>query len=310
MKDTVIPPGAKTYNAVMHLGEKATNPIAVGYMLISYLSNAPVDLIIQGTQTSTTIAPLVPALSSVQLLSSINGIEAGLIKNIRLYGELDNINEGWLNADITLFNPLSTPFTLLSIDAVSTKDIKCDFFGEHNVGPNKPAGLIKHTFASPFVIAPGATVVATGLRAEVGTDLLATASVLLGDKLLNVTQVASVVVGDSFHADAMTYAQNNIPFTAEIPGISDGLPDGLCNADGSLMAAALLSNGTLPESSVVSTTPTTTVVAPQPTTEAPVTTEAPAPATTEAPAPAPTEAPVVTPEEPAAPSEEAITSTV
>lgn len=285
MSNTTMAPGPQVYNAVMHLGEAATSAEAVGNILTSYLTGVVVPLTITGTSQSTKIAPLVPALSALKLSSPVTGINAGLIQHIKVSGSVLEMSmpPNLATADITLYNPLDTPFKIVSIKASTTKIADCAATAGKFLGQVVEVGKIDFTLPEPLLLPPKTSVVATGWPVNVNPDPDAVIPTIFGDKHFNVTQTASVLVGDGFAAPAMYYFQNNVPFeihVAELEGEEFNCP----------ASAASIINGTLPTNGTITATTTvassttilTTTTAPATTAEPTTTTE---PTTTNAPPP-------------------------
>ena len=321
MYNTTMAPGSQVYKAVMHLAEGATSAEAVGKLLTYYLTSVVVPLTITGDSKSTTIAPLQAALSSLKLSSPMTGIAGNLIEKIWIVGTAEEMIAPpyAAQASIDLYNPLDTPFTLLSVQAATSKFVTCDFNGVDYTNKAVIVGTIDYTLPSPLVIPAKGRVRSDLWPVSINQDTGSVISTLLGNHTFyNVTQNATVVVGDGFHATNMYYWQNEVPYDLNLPGLTDVFA-GVCMADGSAQALSL--NGTnstanatstaisstmvtsvpLPISTTVDVTTTsasaTATEAPQPTTEAPQTTTE-APRTTAAPQTTTqdTEAPKPTPE--------------
>lgn len=258
MYGLTISPGAQSYSAVMHLGEAAQSAEAVGALLTGYLTGVSAELTIQGTTTSTNIAPLAPALSTVKLSSTVPGINAGLIQFINVSGEFATMvfPPYQATADITLYNPLDAPFKIVSIDASTGKYIDCaaaDPTGQY-AGKFVEVGSIHYTLPEPLLIPPKTTVTAYGWPVNVNQDVNAVVPSIFGDKHYNVTQNASIIVGDGFADPSFYYFQNNVPFAVNI--------DAFAGADLSCpVAAQSIINGTTPTNST-STNTTATTTAP------------------------------------------------
>jgi hypothetical protein len=320
LTDLTIVPGPTRYNSRMHLGEGATSIIAVGKMLTDYLVGAPVALTIQGTATSTKIAPLQAGISQVRLATSINGQTEGLIKKIDVKGELTDMLSGNALATIELYNPLDTPFTLVSIKASTTKVIGCTVGGLEKYGKELLIGSIDYTLPSPLTIPPKGTVVSDEWPVKLAeTEVMGLLSTFADlHNFYNVTQNASVIVGDNFAASNMYYYQQNVPYVLTVPGITDQDPEQmkqLCMSPPPMVASVPnnisdLIGGDNTSSAVPPVpTATTTIAVPEPpaatTTEVPPpvdTTTETVPEPTTAEVPVPTEEPVAAPpaEEPAA----------
>ncbi|RCI04658.1 hypothetical protein CU098_010147 [Rhizopus stolonifer] len=300
LKDTVIKPGAQNYNAVMHLAEGATNIEAVGKILTYYLTSVTVPLTIAGSPSSTSIAPLQPALSSLKLSSPMAGINGGLIKKIHVTGDIIGAVGGLAYASIELYNPLDTPFKIVHIYAETKKTVRCSMMGTQ--GQYVTVGTIDYELPSPLTIPPKGSVTTDSWPVKLGDPLVLLPTLYDGYLFYNVTQNASVIVGDDFHASNMYYYQNDVPYDMNIPGLSDD-PSGpaSCNPGAIALSTNTTANATTTESisatatlipidnststTVDATTTTATTVIT--TTDAPVeatttTTEAPIQATTTA----------------------------
>lgn len=312
MLDTTITPGAKDYKSIMHLGEGATSIEAVGKMLFYYLTGAAVPLTIQGSPTSTTIEPLKQGLSQLKLATSINGVNEGLIEQIDVFGDLAGIaGTGFASAKIRIHNPLDTPFTLKHIKASTTQYMTCNNAGSARY-TNQEIGTIDYELPSPLVIPPKSSV--TSDDWPVAIDLtrldIVMSAITSGERFYNVTQTASVVVGDGFESSEMYYTQQNVPYTIEIPELTGMSPEemqafcdappagglgflslnnGTANATSSVISSSALPTSTLlptgstelPSSSTIVQT-TTDEAKPTTTDEAePTTTDESQPTTTE-----------------------------
>lgn len=264
MLDTTIKPGAQDYNCVMHLAEGATSIEAVGKMLYYYLTGATVPLTIQGSAKSTAIVPLQQGLSQLKLATSINGVTEGLIKTIDIVVDINTLglNGGFADATITIYNPLDTEFALKHISASCTSYLTCRYAGSLQY-TNLEVGTLDYDFPTPLVI-PAKGTVQTGI-VPVHIDI-SKLDVIMADLgamkgVYNVTQTASVVVGDQFETDQMIYAQQNVPYTISMPPFPDQFDPTwqvICDSDppGSLQPTLLTPNTTTIDNSttVASTT--------------------------------------------------------
>ncbi|CAO3630686.1 unnamed protein product [Mucor hiemalis] len=304
MKDTTIVPGAAVYKCTMHMGEGATSAEAVSKLLTYYLTSVTVPLDIVGTPKSTPIAPLNTALSGIKLSSPMVGINAGLIQFLKVDADPNEVlNEPFLaHAVIDLHNPLDTPFTLLSVKATTSKRITCDYLdvtaGTNYVGKDVIIGSIDYVLPTPLVIPAKSTIKTDPWPVNVNHESTDVIMSTLGKYFFyNITQHASVIVGDGFAATDMYYFQNDVPYDLTIPGVTDTYNE-ICMADATSLSLNNTGNATTTAVPTTTTFSTTTIVA---TTEstAPTTTAAPEP-TTAAPEPTPTEVtPAPTTEAPA-----------
>ncbi|KAI8378360.1 hypothetical protein BD560DRAFT_348571 [Blakeslea trispora] len=281
MKDTVIKPGAQHYNAEMHLAEGATSLEVISKVLTGYLTSATVPLTIAGTPSSTKIAPLQPGLAALKLSSTMTGINGGLIKKISVNGDLIEALGGVVYADVELYNPLDTPFKIKHIYAETKKTVRCTMMGTQ--GQYITIGVIDHELPEALTVPAKGS--ATGSRWPVHiSDPIGVLSTIYDQyNYYNVTQNASIVVGDGFAASNFFYYQNEVPYSMSIPGLSDD-PNGpaTCNT-------VPLGLTTLPSNSTTNATTTESASVPIVSSTTPIdisstTTEAAVSTTTDSPA--------------------------
>lgn len=268
MLDTTIKPGAQDYNSVMHLAEGATSAEAVGKMLYYYLTGAAVPLTIEGSASSSTIVPLQQGLSQLKLATSINGVTEGLIKTIDILVDINTLgsNGGFADATITIYNPLDTEFALKRITASCTSYLTCKYAGSLQY-TNLEIGTLDYTFPTPLVIPAKGTAQTGTVPVHIDISKLDAIMADLGAMkgLYNVTQTASVVVGDKFETDQMVYAQQNVPYTISMPPFPDQFDptwQAICDSDppGSLQPLSLtLNTTTVDNSTTVSSTSSSAV---------------------------------------------------
>jgi LEA14-like dessication related protein len=215
--NTVIPPGAKTYSAVLHLGEGATNSKAISQTLGDYLTSASVPLTIQGSSQSTTILPLNPALAAVKLSSSMTGIAGNLIDSIAVSGSIIGlIIENKATTSITLRNPLDTPYAIKSIQAAVT------FKPTSGAAPFQ-VGTIDYTLPSPVSVPAKGSTKTDPWPVSISGSGLNHYIQLLGlltdpNKYFDVQQNVTVIVGDGYNTQ-MYYYQDHVPFSITIDGL-------------------------------------------------------------------------------------------
>ncbi|KAI8637942.1 hypothetical protein BD408DRAFT_457039 [Parasitella parasitica] len=261
MLDTTIRPGAQDYNCAMHLAEGATSAEAVGKMLYYYLTGATVPLTIQGTTSSTAIAPLKDGMSQLKLGTSINGVTQGLIQKLDISVDINVLggNGGYGEVKITLFNPLDTKFALKHITASCTSYLTCNYAGPLQY-TTLEIGTVDYEFDAPFEIGPGDSIETGSIPVKINIAALdgIMADIASLRAVYNVTQKASVIVGDHFQTDQMVYAQQNVPYTIAMPPFpdtSDPVWPLICE---SYPATALSANITDVISNITTTANTTT----------------------------------------------------
>ncbi|KAI9478611.1 MAG: hypothetical protein EXX96DRAFT_637857 [Benjaminiella poitrasii] len=219
IKDTIIPPGSKTFSGQMHLGEKSTNTKAIGQLFSNFLTSAKTPLSIVGTSDSTKIVPLQSALSSIKLSTEMNGFAANLISQIAVKGSIIGLlikNEA--TSAITLQNPLNTPFSIKSVQASVV-------FHPSSGSSSFTVGTIDYDLSSPATVPSKGSlttdewpvkIVGSGLE-----HLLQLLGMLLDpNKYFDVQQNVTVVVGNDGYETKMFYYQNKVPFSIQI----DNLP--------------------------------------------------------------------------------------
>ncbi|KAI8997861.1 hypothetical protein BDB01DRAFT_736064 [Pilobolus umbonatus] len=227
LNKAVIAAGSKTYAGQMRLGENASSSAAISAVLTGYLTAGKATLDIKGTDQSTAIVPLNPALKSVKLSTDMTGIEPQLIKKIDInITDLEPLLEpnGIVYTNIDLYNPLDTPFTINQISAAVEKDCKCYVC----VGQKVTLGKVVYDLPTPLTVPPKTTV-KTGLWPVTLNANLDEMLALMADfyDFYDVKQNATVVVGDAFNT-GMNYFQNKVPYSLYVAGITEVLYPGLC----------------------------------------------------------------------------------
>ncbi|KAI7888807.1 uncharacterized protein EV154DRAFT_447271 [Mucor mucedo] len=218
LKDVVIPPGSKVFSAQMHLGERVTNSKGVSQVLSDYLTAATVPVTIVGSERSTTIAPLSPALSSVKLASSMSGIQANLISGIAVKGSLIGlIFQKKATSQITLQNPMDTSYAIKSVKASVV-------FKPTSGAEPFTVGTIDYNLPSPAVVPAKGSMKTEDWPVTIegsGPEHLIQLLGMLFDKekYFDVQQNVTVIVGGAYESE-MFYYQDRVPFTLSI----DNLP--------------------------------------------------------------------------------------
>lgn len=214
VKDAIIPPGAKTFTAQMHLGEAATNDKAIGQLFSDYLTSASIPLTISGSKTSTTIPPLAPALAAVKLASTMTGIDGKLISGIAVEAGLIGILQKKADSKITLRNPLQTPFSINSVEASVT-------FKPSSGAAPFTVGTINYKLPTPVTVPAGGTTQTDAWTVSVDANLLQLLGMIVDpQKYFDVTQNVTVTVGGSGgYNTQMYYYQDHVPFTISVAGL-------------------------------------------------------------------------------------------
>lgn len=229
----------------MHLCEDAQSVEAVAGILTSYLTGVSAAIAIIGTQTSTKIAPLAPALSTVHLDSTVNGINAGLIQYINISGGLLTMvyHPNIATFDIILYNPLDTSFQLLSIDAETGKYIDCGVLDPTGfyAGTYVVVGSIHYTLSESLLLSTKSTITVHDWPVNINPNPDSVLPSIFGKQHYDVTQNVSVIVGDGFADPKLFYFQNDIPWDLHIAELPDA---GSLDCPASFLSVQSLLNGT------------------------------------------------------------------
>lgn len=218
VKDAVIPPGRTVLSGQLHLGEASTNPKAVSQVLGNYLTSATIPLTIVGSDKSTAIAPLLPALSSVKLAATMTGIAGNLIGGVAVEGSIIGlIFQNKATSRITLRNPLDTTYAIKSVKASV-------MFNPSSGAKPFAVGTIDYTLPSPVVVPAGGSIQTDAWPVSISGSGVEHLIQLLGmlldpAKYFDIQQNVTVIVGGAYNTE-MFYYQDKVPFTLSI----DGLP--------------------------------------------------------------------------------------
>jgi hypothetical protein len=214
LKDLTITPGTQSYSVEMHLGEGATDQAAVSSVLSAYLTNQALPLTIVGSETSTDIEPLKTGLEQVVLASTMQGIQANLVTNV--IADVDPNTGATATAEITIHNPLDTPFSILSVKAVTNTTLVCKGFNTD--GQTVKVGDIDFKLDSPATIGAGETQTFQGWPVT-NVDIMS-AYPLLMDPFIKVSLYQTVVtqVNGAYTTGEMSYFEDNVPLTLLLGG--------------------------------------------------------------------------------------------
>lgn len=231
LSNATIAPGAQAYSSQMHLGEgidltNTASLAALGNILTAYLTGASVPLLVAGSETSTTIAPLQPGIAALQMTTTMNGNNVGLIESLSIVTGVSEMISQLAHVNITLHNPLDTPFTIYSIYAETYHHFYCydPLYSVGLTGTEYLVGTLDQSIPEGLRIEAGASVTVGPWNVTLNVDptdfyfvqKLADVSITDNIWFYNVTQNASVVVGDSFEVQNMYYYQNEVPYTAVV----------------------------------------------------------------------------------------------
>ncbi|KAI8343892.1 hypothetical protein BC941DRAFT_342149 [Chlamydoabsidia padenii] len=114
MKAAVIKPGLNQLDAEFHLAGETK---AIGQLFSGYMTNAKVPLVVFGTEKSTNIEPLKPAFQTVNLATTMTGIQANMVAGVKVSVTIGDLITKKAQTVVTLQNPLNTPFVLTACKA-------------------------------------------------------------------------------------------------------------------------------------------------------------------------------------------------
>ncbi|CAO3620361.1 unnamed protein product [Cunninghamella echinulata] len=225
IKDTIIKPGVNQYNSEFRLAGPTE---LIGQVFAGYLTGAQVPLNIVGTETSTAIEPLKNAFQTVNLATTMKGINAQLVSHVKVVINLEELANHKARSIVTLSNPLKTDYQLIGLKAIATWQGATSLItiGEIN-GIDKPCTC---PAGGTVVCEPWTVDVKAGL-AELGEYLFAT------NKNLNLqNQITALVGGPGGYQATFGYVANNVPTEMEFDlGIAQiplgGLPKLFSNGD-------------------------------------------------------------------------------
>ncbi|KAI9304512.1 hypothetical protein BJ944DRAFT_266728, partial [Cunninghamella echinulata] len=225
IKDTIIKPGVNQYTSEFRLAGPTE---LIGQVFAGYLTGAQVPLNIVGTETSTTIEPLKNAFQTVDLATTMKGINAQLVSHVKVVINLEELANNKARSVVTLSNPLKADYQLIGLKAVATWQgaSKLITIGEIN-GIDKPCTCP----AGGTVVCDAWTVDVKAGIAELGEYLFAP------NKNLNLqNQITALVGGPGGYQATFGYVANNVPTEMEFDlGIASiplgGLPKMLSKGD-------------------------------------------------------------------------------
>ncbi|KAI8071000.1 hypothetical protein BC940DRAFT_365659 [Gongronella butleri] len=205
LSNVSIKPGNNTFDAIFHLAG-ATN--VIGQLFSDYLTNAQVPLTIVGTQDSTKIASLQPAFSSVQLATTMNGIQANLIVGIEVTMTLSGLISKKSTSKVTLRNTFATEYILTGV--------KAEVFFNGASGQFKVGHI--DSIPSSCSVPAGGQNTCSQWDVAIDASILQLAEVLVAPKkVLQVQQnITTLVGGSSGYGAAFYYYQNDVPMELQL----------------------------------------------------------------------------------------------
>ncbi|CAO3650852.1 unnamed protein product [Mucor hiemalis] len=195
----------------MHLGEDSTNDKAIGQLFSDHLTSSVIPLTITGSKQSTNIAPLVPALSSVKLDSTMTGIAGNLIAFVAVKTSLTDLLQKKGTADITLRNPLKTTY---AVDIIKASCVLNPSSGA------KPftVGSIDYVLPSPDVVPAEGSMVTEPWPVSIAANIIQLAELLVEpNKYFDIQLNVTVTVNGQCHTQ-MYYYIDHVPFSLTVLG--------------------------------------------------------------------------------------------
>ncbi|CAO3627231.1 unnamed protein product [Cunninghamella blakesleeana] len=200
IKDTVIKPGVNQYQSDFHL---AGDKVVVGKVFTAYLTNQQVPLTVVGTDKSTTIEPLKNAFQTVNLATTMQGIQADLVNHIKVDVSLGDLIAQKGQSTVTLRNPLKTDYQLTALKATA-------------LWPGK-SGLITigeiNGIPGPCSVPAGGNTICNEWTVNLKANLVQLIEyVFAPNKNLNLqTQITALVGGSGGYESSFEYNPTNIP---------------------------------------------------------------------------------------------------
>jgi hypothetical protein len=153
-------------------------------------------------------------LEQVVLASTMQGIQANLVTNV--IADVDPNTGATATAEITIHNPLDTPFSILSVKAVTNTTLVCK--GYNTDGQTIKVGDIDFKLDSPATIGAGETQTFQGWPVT-NVDIMS-AYPLLMDPFIKVSLYQTVVtqVNGAYTTGEMSYFEDNVPLTLLLGG--------------------------------------------------------------------------------------------
>ena len=215
IKDATIVPGNNTMDCEMHM--YSTNQKALGQLLSNYMTGAKVPLSVKGFDGSTDIPSLKGGLSTINLATTMSGITDKLVVNAVVNAGLDAILAKKAQTQVTLYNPLETPFTLLAAKVHITTQGATGTFD---------VGEIDYTLDPPMTVNPKESAQSANWPVTVLSDIGQLLELLMTPDLkINIQQNVTMTIGggDGF-TGGMYYYQDQVPckINLDILGLSKG----------------------------------------------------------------------------------------
>ncbi|KAI9258208.1 hypothetical protein BDA99DRAFT_113950 [Phascolomyces articulosus] len=217
LKDVTIVPGENQMDAEMHM--YSTNEKALGQLLSNYMTGAQVPLSVKGFEGSTDIASLKDGLSTVNLATTMVGIKDKLVVDAVVNAGLDAILAKKAQTQVTLYNPIDTTFTLISVKADIHTQGKSGYF---------KVGSIDYTLDSPMTVNAKESAQSANWPVTVESDIGQLLELLTTPDLkIDIQQNVTIRIGggDGF-TGGLFYYQDQVPckINLDILGLAKNNP--------------------------------------------------------------------------------------
>ncbi|KAI8096238.1 uncharacterized protein BX664DRAFT_323438 [Halteromyces radiatus] len=205
VKSAVIKPGANQFDAEFHL---AGDTKAIGQLFSDYLTKAVVPLTIFGTSTSTTIEPLKEAFQTVNLATTMTGIQSNLVAGVKVSVTIGDLVTKKAQTVVTLQNPLKTSYTLTAL--------KADVFFPGKSG-NFKVGHID-SIPGPCAVPAGGSTTCDQWEVSMDANIAQLLEVVTAsDKSMDLQQNLTTTIGGSDgYVSSFYYYQDKVPTEMDV----------------------------------------------------------------------------------------------
>ncbi|CAO3592056.1 unnamed protein product [Absidia cylindrospora] len=204
--DTVIKPGVNKYETEFHMMGSTS---AIGKLVGDYTMNQKVPLQVSGTMSSTTIAPLQSAFKSVNLATTMSGIDAKLVAAIKVVTTPKDLIQKTSKSIVTLNNPFKTPYVLEKLQVKVA-------FSKGGGSPFQVAHI--ESIPGPCTVPANGQTTCSAWHTILDASMINLGKLMLApNKNLDVQQsITARVGGDNGYLTTFEYSQNDCKTTLDI----------------------------------------------------------------------------------------------
>ncbi|KAI9300257.1 hypothetical protein BJ944DRAFT_30309 [Cunninghamella echinulata] len=215
IKGTVIKPGVNQYNSELHLAGPTE---VLGRVFTDYLTNAQVPLTVVGTEQSTAIEPLKKPFQTVNLATTLKGIQSDLVSNVRVDVNVFEFLANKAQAIVTLRDPLKTAYSLIGL--------RTDVFWQGRNGLYKIGEV--NSITGPCTVPAGGSTTCDKWVVDLKAELTQLVEfVFAPDKSLNLQlNITALVGGEGGYQATFYYFQNHVPATLNLDLLGHPIPLG------------------------------------------------------------------------------------